>query len=187
MWVLLALVFLFCCISVTFLPSCLKPSIKCFLFFSPSFSKRPEKRFQLFGIRGNNPLMLLLGFPHLSCGLQYVEPYGIPVIVNWCYVNKKWLERCCKTVAMFISWILKKQRCSYLTGIFSTKTVTSTQHVFCDVATKWLTAVTFFCGDNGEHYSSEGGGDRASAGICVSPARHTTQSALCNGGALSGQ
>lgn len=78
-------VLLYLCYFLAFLP---KAFHKMLPLFSPSFSKRSEKRFQLFGIRGNNPLMLLLGFPHLSCGLQYVEPYGIPVIVNWCYVNK---------------------------------------------------------------------------------------------------
>lgn len=80
-----------------------------------------------------------------------------------------------------------KYKSSHHTGILSTSTVTSTEHVFCDSAVEGLTAVAFFCGDDGERDGAEGGGDLASAGTGVSPAGHSTHSALRYGGALPRQ
>lgn len=74
----------------------------------------------------------------------------------------------------------------YLTGVLSTHTVTSTEHVFCDLAVERFTAVTLFCGDDGECHSAEGGGDLP-AGAGVSPPGHSTHAAFCYGGTVSGQ
>lgn len=73
------------------------------------------------------------------------------------------------SLATFIK-LSKIMRSFYLTGIFSTSTVTSTDHVCCDRAIEGLTAVAFFCGDDGELDRAEGGGDLAPTGAGVSPA-----------------
>lgn len=76
---------------------------------------------------------------------------------------------------------------SHLTCILSPSAVAGTQHAFSDAAVERLAAVAFFCGDDGQRDSAEGGGDLAGVGAGVSPAWHSTHPALRHGGVLPRQ